>query len=49
MKAQILGILIFCSLWSCQTKQQESFSIDSALHVKATSILESKLSELNAL
>lgn len=52
MKAHILGILIICSLWSCQPKQQEravSSTIDSTLQAKATSILESKLTELNTL
>ena len=40
------------SLFSCQSKQQEDkqvSTIDSTLQVKATSILENKLSELNAL
>lgn len=40
------------SLFSCQSKQQEGkqvSNIDSTLQVKATSILENKLTELNAL
>ena len=43
---------MFISLFSCQSKQQEDKQIspiDSTLQVKATSILENKLSELNAL
>ena len=43
---------MFISLFSCQSKQQENkqiSTIDSTLQVKATSILENKLSELNAL
>ena len=52
MKTLILGILITCSLWSCQPKQIKittCSNIDSTLQVKATSILENKLTELNAL
>ena len=44
--------ILFISLFSCQSKQQEDkqvSTIDSTLQVKATSILENKLSELNAL
>lgn len=44
--------ILFISLFSCQSKQQEDTqvsTIDSTLQVKATSILENKLSELNAL
>lgn len=44
--------ILFISLFSCQSKQQENkqiSTIDSTLQVKATSILENKLSELNAL
>ena len=43
---------MFISLFSCQSKQQEDkqiSTIDSTLQVKATSILENKLTELNAL
>ena len=43
---------MFISLFSCQSKQQEDkqiSTIDRTLQVKATSILENKLSELNAL
>lgn len=43
---------MFISLFSCQSKQQENkqiSTIDSTLQVKATSILENKLTELNAL
>jgi len=46
-----LFIIAAISLASCHTKQQEAIlhaSIDSTLQVKATSILESKLSEINA-
>ncbi len=44
--------ILFISLFSCQSKQQEDkqiSTIDSTLQVKATSILENKLIELNAL
>ena len=44
--------ILFISLFSCQSKQQEDkqiSTIDRTLQVKATSILENKLSELNAL
>ena len=44
--------ILFISLFSCQSKQQEDkqiSTIDSTLQVKATSILENKLTELNAL
>ena len=48
-----IGIFILIILTSCQFKQQEvkqqTPTIDSTLQVKATSILENKLSELNAL
>ena len=52
MKAQVLVILIICSSWSCQPKLQEraiSSTMDCTLQIKATSILENNLSELNAL
>ena len=53
MRTHILIIGILCiSLFSCQSKQQEGkqvSNIDSTLQVKATSILENKLTELNAL
>lgn len=51
VKIGLLGILPF-TLISCQSKQQEGkqvSTIDSTLHVKTTSILENKLTELNAL
>lgn len=44
--------ILFISLFSCQSKQQEDkqiSTIDSTLQVKATSILENKLTELNVL
>lgn len=43
--------IFFCGLISCQMKYETKHitSIDSTLQVKATSILENKLSELNAL
>lgn len=53
MKKSICITAILVSfLSSCHPKQQEDkqvFTIDSTLQVKATSILENKLSELNAL
>lgn len=53
MRVHILLLNVLCiSLFSCQSKQQEDkqvSTIDSTLQVKATSILENKLSELNAL
>lgn len=53
MRTHILIIGILCiSLFSCQPNQHKVKSdstIDSTLQVKATSILENKLSELNAL
>ena len=53
MRVHILLLSVLCiSLFSCQSKQQEDkqvSTIDSTLQVKATSILENKLSELNAL
>ena len=53
MRVHILPLIIlFISLFSCQSKQQEDkqvSTIDSTLQVKATSILENKLSKLNAL
>ena len=53
MKKSICITAILVSLLSsCHTKQQEDkqvFTIDSTLQVKVTSILENKLSELNAL
>ena len=53
MRVHILLLSVLCiSLVSCQSKQQEDkqvSTIDSTLQVKATSILENKLSELNAL
>lgn len=50
MKSYILIIITIC-LTSCQPKQhkvEQLPTIDSTLQVKATSILESKLSEINA-
>jgi len=53
MKKSICITAILVSfLSSCHPKQQEDkqvFTIDSTLQVKVTSILENKLSELNAL
>lgn len=53
MRTHILIIGILCiSLFSCQSNHHKAMSdstIDSTLQVKATSILEIKLSELNAL
>ena len=52
MKALALGIFTICCLWTCQSNQHKVKSdstIDSTLQVKATSILENKLTELNAL
>ncbi len=53
MRVHILLLsVLYISLFSCQSKQQEDkqvSTIDSTLQVKATSILENKLSELNAL
>lgn len=52
MKNIITILLLFCSLSSCKHKlnQDKQFNIvNTTLQYKATSILESKLSELNAL
>lgn len=53
MRTHILLIGILCiSLFSCQSnhhKVKSNSTIDSTLQVKATSILENKLTELNAL
>lgn len=53
MRVHILLLSVLCiSLFSCQSKQQEDKqvpTIDSTLQVKATSILENKLSELYAI
>ena len=52
MRHTILTIIAFIGLASCQSKQETielMSTIDSTLQVKATSILENKLSELNAL
>ena len=53
MKVHILLTSILClSFFSCQSNQHKvklDSTIDSTLQVKATSILENKLSELNAL
>ena len=52
MRYTILTIIAFIGLASCQPKQKTIEpipTIDSTLQVKATSILENKLSELNAL
>lgn len=51
-KLFINSCIILSLLASCKSKQQETkqlATIDSTLHVKATSTLENKLSELNAL
>lgn len=52
MRHTILTIIAFIGLASCQSKQETielMSTIDSTLQVKITSILENKLSELNAL
>ncbi len=52
MRHTILTIIAFIGLASCQSKQETielTSTIDSTLQVKVTSILENKLSELNAL
>ena len=52
MRHAILTIIAFIGLASCQSKQETielMSTIDSTLQVKATSILENKLTELNAL
>ena len=52
MRYTILTIIAFIGLASCQPKQKTielTSTIDSTLQIKATSILENKLSELNAL
>lgn len=52
MRTQALGIFILYCLWSCQSRQQETntiSTIDTDLQVQTSYILESKLSELNAL
>ena len=45
-----VGICFHCFLLSCQPKQRTEIisTIDSTLQVNATSILEEKLSEINA-
>lgn len=52
-KLFINSCLVLSILTSCKFKQQEAKqqtpTIDSTLHVKTTSILENKLTELNAL
>lgn len=51
MKIRLLGAFTICCLCACQSKQHkvEHLSIiDSTLQVKATSILEDKLFEINA-
>lgn len=48
----LLPLTLLVIISSCQSKQQEGkqvSNIDSTLQVKATSILENKLTELNAL
>ena len=52
MRYTILTIIAFIGLTSCQPKQKTielTSTIDSTLQVKTTSILENKLTELNAL
>ena len=52
MRYTILTIIAFIGLASCQPKQKTielTSTIDSTLQIKATSILENKLTELNAL
>ena len=52
MRHTILTIIAFIGLASCQSKQETielMSTIDSTLQVKVTSLLENKLSELNAL
>jgi len=52
MRTLVLGIFTISCLWACQSNQHKvksNSTIDSTLQVKATSILENKLSELNAL
>ena len=52
MRYTTLTIIAFIGLTSCQPKQKTIEpipTIDSTLQVKVTSILENKLSELNAL
>lgn len=52
MRYTILTIIVFIGLASCQPKQKTielTSTIDSTLQIKATSILENKLTELNAL
>ena len=51
MKQLLYTLPIILGLLSCQSRQQVTKSIstlDSTLQVKATSILENKLSEINA-
>lgn len=51
MKQVFLIITVLAGLFSCQHKQQVTapiYTIDSTLQVNATSILEEKLSEINA-
>ena len=52
MRTLVLGIFTISCLWVCQSSQHKVKSdsiIDSTLQVNTTSILKSKLSELNAL
>lgn len=52
MRTLVLGIFTISCLWACQSNQHKvklDSTIDSTLQVKATSILENKLTELNAL
>ena len=52
MRSSLITLnIFFCGLIACQMKSEtkQTTTIDSTLQVKATSILENKLSELNAL
>lgn len=49
MKIPFFTFLSIIGLSSCLNHKSENISLDSTLQAKATSILESKLSELNAL
>lgn len=49
MKISLITFLSIIGLSSCLNNKSENISLDSTLQAKATSILENKLSELNAL
>jgi hypothetical protein len=49
MKIPFIAFLSIIGLSSCLNNKSENISLDNTLQAKAISILENKLSELNAL